>query len=137
MILKGDPDTDLYCQWSTVVDAPTWVGTRDELVAEMLAHPDNYSGYPDATPRQIINARVDRADSTGTSAFPEYGFGGWDTDGFIVTNHTGVPDGGYRWLERGDLTAYLGHLRDEQWQAAYDVTDPLDDDNHDDAGPAA
>jgi hypothetical protein len=133
MILKGDRDTDLYCQWSTVVDAPTWVGTRDELLASLLTHPDAYSSYLDMTPRQVITARVDRADLTGTSAYREYGFGEWDSNGFIVGHHTGIQGGGFRWLGRGDLTAYLTALRDEQWQAAYDITTPIPDDDTDPA----
>ena len=129
IVIKPDPDTDLYATWSTVVDAPTWVGTRAELLAELIHDPPTGRSAPDVTPRQAAEARLNRADKTGTSAFPEFGFGGWDDDtGFVVGNHEGFPGAGSRWLPRGNLTAYLTALRDGQCQAAYDLTEHIDDD---------
>lgn len=62
-IVKVAPDIDLYVYWSTIVDAPTAIGSRDEL-AEWLRQ----RGYA------ADDQRFDRADRTGTSS----------VDGFYV-----------------------------------------------------
>lgn len=53
-IIKLAPDEDWYVVWSTIVDAPTYWGTRAELEARPGAH--------------ALPERFDRADATGTSA---------------------------------------------------------------------
>src|SRR5574338_79451 len=64
-IVKAAPDEDLYCEWSTIVDAPTWLGDREGLIE---------SGF--------AQDRIERADQSGTSAFG--GSYGWDDDRFLI-----------------------------------------------------
>lgn len=53
-IVKAEPGRDLYLVWSTIGEAPTYIGSRAELQAELGAE-----GKAD---------RFGRADRTGTSS---------------------------------------------------------------------
>lgn len=72
-IVKIDRDTDLYVNWSTIVDAPGAIGTREGLA--------DYLRFT-AGEKAADAARFDRADATGTSSID--GFYGWDEQEFIV-----------------------------------------------------
>ena len=72
-IVKIDRDTDLYVNWSTIVDAPGAIGTREGLA--------DYLRFT-ACEKAADAARFDRADATGTSSID--GFYGWDEQEFIV-----------------------------------------------------
>ena len=86
-ILKASPDLDLFCEWSSVVDGPTWVGTRDELVA-----------------RGVEPDRITRAAFCGTSAlWGEPRYLSFESNGLLVLNG-GASRG---WLPRHRLGAYL------------------------------
>ena len=103
-IIKADPDLDLYCTWSTVVDNITWMGSRADAFQ---------ASYVEAT-----EERLARADVAGTSVVlyggeqgpPAYG---WAYNGFIVSNLSavvsGLPDDAdpFYWLPRKNLAAYL------------------------------
>jgi hypothetical protein len=96
-ILKPRPDVDLYVEWSTVVDGPTFTGTRAEMLNMLV-----YEAFAQA--RVDANERLDRADEKGTSAH----FGG--LFGGMMCNWT--PDGqeeleGRYWLPREKLYEYL------------------------------
>lgn len=54
-IVKPRAGEDFYVVWSTVVDAPTMFGTRDELISD----------YPSRS--EFASERFDRADEYGTS----------------------------------------------------------------------
>jgi len=80
MILKATRDGDVYVRWSTVAEGPTWVGSREELLADLLAefareHPD-CDPKPGAGPHALLQ----RVDQHGTSALwpspdnPAYGY---------------------------------------------------------------
>jgi hypothetical protein len=58
-IVKIDRDTDLYVNWSTIVDAPGAIGTREGLA--------DYLRFT-AGEKAADAARFDRADATGTSS---------------------------------------------------------------------
>lgn len=106
-IVKPDPAVDLYCEWSTVVDNLTSVGTRTDYPPDRLA----------------------RADATGTSAhdFSEYG---WDDKKFIVTN-TERSDAGFFWLNRTDLLAYARAMAADDTATAEALLAPIPDEDDD------
>lgn len=79
-IIKVHPDRDAYMEWSTIVDAPTSIGTRADYLAEN-----------DET-------RLARTDLQGTSARhwkrqpPRRQFCGWDdTEGPIYMQRGYLP----------------------------------------------
>ncbi|RSM68687.1 hypothetical protein DL991_41190 [Amycolatopsis sp. WAC 01375] len=119
-IIKAAPDRDLYMEWDTGVDAPTFIGSRAEIVAYLQ---EATGRGPSDTPE----ARVRRADETGTSAKPSPwapGYtgpleGAWDDTGFIVE--------GWKWLPRDRLATFLDtYLRTEQMPYAL-LDDPSGD----------
>tara|TARA_R100001244_G_scaffold6385_14_gene7541 strand:+ start:3176 stop:3622 length:447 start_codon:yes stop_codon:yes gene_type:complete len=110
-IVKATPDEDWYCMWSTVVDAPTYWGTRREL--EQAAR----------DPREIAAERFHRADDNGSSAaWPGWPAArqpfAWADDEFLLMNDTPpmpdpLPDGadGACWLlPRANLRAFCEAL---------------------------
>ncbi len=74
-IIKCAPDVDLYIEWSSIVESPTAVGTR----AEMLEHLAERQGHASSNPPE---ARLHRADERGTSMLDNSGHG-WDSYGVI------------------------------------------------------
>ena len=90
LIIKAKRGRDLYMVWHTGVNAPTFIGTR----AELVKHLDLFERRPGDTatgPTRRTLARVHRADQTGTSAVPastspgDQGplTGAWDSGGVI------------------------------------------------------
>lgn len=112
-IVKAARDADLYCEWSTVVDAPVLIGTRAEFLNEYDAS---------------VEPRLERADEHGTSArWPRETdpIFGWNHDEFLIMNGPGA--GGT--LKRADLEAYCRYLltdSDESTDAAAALVSPLD-----------
>src|SRR5664279_2648683 len=71
-IVKAEPDTDLYVYWSTIVEAPTFVGTRAELTDHLLRH--DHTG---PTTLDAVAERFARADARGSSGIPPFDYGTW------------------------------------------------------------
>jgi hypothetical protein len=118
IIVKAAADQDLYMEWSTIVEAPTFIGTY----AEVLAHLEQPRNRTDGDPR----IRLRRADETGTSAMHPPGAldcpvpleGSWEDAGFIVEQRG--------WLPRARLPEFLSwYLRNRS--KAYALLDPFDD----------
>lgn len=112
-VIKASKDRDLYCVWSSIVEAPTFIGTRRELLRHL-------------GPR--AEERLTRADQLGTSML------GWDTPGDSPTSHlTGSWEyGGLIVEQRGTLprdrmadflTAY-----ESDPEASYGLLEPFEDD---------
>lgn len=103
-LLKADPETDWYCLWSTIVDGPTYWGTRHELVRE---HYD---------PKQVALERFERADKNGTSArmpdIPESEqWFGWNDEEFVLGDcGPDYQEGGSWSLPRSNLRAFCETL---------------------------
>lgn len=79
-ILKPEPDKDLYVLWSTISEAPYFVGTRAETQQKLIA----WSEDPH-------DDRLDRADRRGTSSVD--GLDGWDdgkTTGSVIVEQKGL-----------------------------------------------
>jgi hypothetical protein len=67
-IVKATPHDDIYCEWSTVVDAPTFVGTRAEM-RDWLLQPKDVPGVGRVSAYESdVDARLARTDQHGTSA---------------------------------------------------------------------
>lgn len=98
VVVKAEPDSDLYMVWSTVVDGPTAVGTRAEI-AEYLSQFHSDTDDPEE--------RLDRADKTGTSGMWP-GAGQWSQRGFVCYwDVTGNEERDARWLPRANLAQWL------------------------------
>lgn len=104
VILKAAPDRDLFVEWSSVVDGPTVIGTREEMLAFMIEH---YGSDGE----QRYRASLERADRTGTSAmFGKPPFGAWD-DPVIVH----AVEGGFEQVPRAELGTMLDELPEDEW----------------------
>ncbi|REH18306.1 hypothetical protein BCF44_13661 [Kutzneria buriramensis] len=122
IIVKAARDQDLYVEWSSNVDGPTFVGTRAETAAYLA------STGPTG-PSDSVEDRLARADRTGTSAksMPgEVPTGAWEDSGFVVARddvEVGTPFG---WLPRGRLGAFAHACARDDAPAAYALLDPFD-----------
>lgn len=120
-LVKATPDADWYCLWSTVVDAPTYWGTRAELIRE---HCD---------PAAVVAERFDRADKNGTSAMipgtsdDEQWFG-WNDSPFILSEAgPEYRDGGCWMLPRANLRAFCEALTATEDTTSLCVWEPYED----------
>lgn len=87
IVMKEAPDVDFYVEWSSVVEAPTFAGTRAEMLTYLQRNSDPWL-REDAPhhPEQ----RLRRADETGTTSLwvtkasaesPEFAAHGHPEDG--------------------------------------------------------
>lgn len=111
-IVKAAPDEDFYVIWSTVVDNITFSGTQDEVADYERMN----SGRMQAIdPEHRVDARIARADATGTSAmWPEEKDGpdkylGWNDETFLVSNDDDDTLPGFFEIKRSDLRHYAEH----------------------------
>ena len=115
-IVKDKPDEDFYVMWSSVVDAPTFCGTRAEM------EQCRWFG-----PGDVASERFARADKYGTSA--QWGadrpgaeivrpYGWSDTEGFIYQQQG--------WLRRARLRELCVRLGREE--PVDDLLEPLEED---------
>jgi hypothetical protein len=68
-IIKMDPDEDLYLEWSSVVEAPTFVGTRVEMATYLNEPRRGEFWYTE----EQVEALLQRADEHGSSAYRPFG----------------------------------------------------------------
>ena len=99
-IIKVSRERDLYMQWSSVVDAPTALGTRNDMVTYL----DETSDIRWEEKRAAdIAERLNRADETGTSSrFVPFAVG-WNDKGLIFQQRG--------WLPRGQFEAFADRVR--------------------------
>ena len=115
-IVKPIADRDEYVVWSTIVDAPTHVGTRATLGLIL----GGTAGAPE---------RFDRADHTGSSAAGEIeGWFGWDDDRFWLGNmHWQSPES--REVRRENLAAYARADMSQNTAECIALTEVVEDDD--------
>jgi hypothetical protein len=109
-IVKASPDEDWYCRWSTIVDAPTYWGSREELTSAAWQ------------PEEVAAERFERADANGTSACipgvpaDEQWFGWNDGDFILMEAGPDYPEGedGCWLLPRANLRAFCEGLDAER-----------------------
>ena len=100
-VVKADRDTDLYVEWSTMSEAPTAWGTREQMTA---------AGFD--------RERLDRAEATGSSCAGE--IADWYTWGEgLIYQQQG-------WLPRARLAALVDRLGADPRAEVTDLLDPFD-----------
>lgn len=116
IVIKPDPDLDFYVGWSTIVEAPTWFGSRTDAL-RYIAEDHRRSDGPADPPGQ----RLARADKYGSSVKPEadYGFGYWDDDGFIYEQRGILP--------RKHLVEACRRLGRNDEAGVWDLLEPFED----------
>ena len=83
IIIKASPDRDLYVEWSTVVEAPVFIGNRSETLKHLRREQEG---------GDAPEVRLARVDETGTSAKGDYAwFGAWDDNGLVYEQRGSVP----------------------------------------------
>lgn len=117
-VVKAAPDSDLFLIWSTVVDAPTCVGTGDQIAAHLWTQWRRQ--HPDCIPKPGKGpaARMARAHTAGTSAVEPEGAYGWSDEEFIVME-AAPHDGWFYVLPRANLVAYAEALLADDDAAAH------------------
>jgi hypothetical protein len=113
-IIKVSPDQDLYLEWSSVVDAPTRVGTRAEFTA-YLNEPRRGETWMTAAQ---IEQRLWLADETGSSAYRPFGIS-WDHRGSMYQQQGILP--------RARLAEYAQRLLVDIDAEPGDLLEPFDD----------
>lgn len=88
-IIKVSPDRDLYMEWSSIVEAPTFFGTRAET-AVYLAEPKQGLHETTIAHEDAVEQRLARADLTGSSAYSPLGCD-WDDHGEIYQQQGYLP----------------------------------------------
>lgn len=83
ILIKPVPDRDEYVYWSTVVEAPIAFGDREEMLEELNDEWRRQYGSIAPQGDSAPLARLHRADTLGSSAAREYGYGHWDDESFI------------------------------------------------------
>lgn len=84
-LIKCDKAVDLYIEWSSIVDAPTAIGTRAQF-EKMLNTPKRGSFWGT---EEETKARLDRVDKYGSS--DRLGLGAWDDNGLIYKQEGFLP----------------------------------------------
>jgi len=87
-LIKVSPTEDLYLEWSSVVEAPTRVGTRAEFAAD-LNEPRRGEVWPT---EDEVERRLQQADATGSSASRPFGCT-WDSRGEMYQQRGLLPRG--------------------------------------------
>lgn len=107
-VVKAAPEVDLYMEWSSVADGPTYVGNRVQMLT-YLRRMD--LGRCADTPESRL-ARAD-ADGTCTRHGPD-GVGSWYDSGMVVAN---------RWLSRDKFPEFMRLYCKGSERAAYGLLD--------------
>ena len=81
-LVKVAPDRDLYVEWCSSVDGPTFIGTRAE-VTTYLGEPVRGQVWPT---EEQIEGRLAKADEAGSSAPMPWGYVWDDQDGLPFHN---------------------------------------------------
>jgi hypothetical protein len=118
VLLKCDPNVDLYIEWSTVVDAPTAVGTRAQFEKEMNI-PKRGEEF---MTEEAIRIRMDRVNKHGTSRLGDDD-GNWDDKGLLYRQG---PKPAF--LPRKNFLAYGQMLLKDPNAQPDGLTEPLEDD---------
>lgn len=119
IVVKATPERDLYCIWSTITDSPIFVGTRAEILDHLT---ERRRDGIDRGPGDSPEVRIDRADTTGTSAMYGSPFdGAFDDTGFVFEQRG--------WLPRARLADLLDrYLVNSVNPKTDDLLDPLEED---------
>jgi len=116
-IFKTDQSTDLYVEWSDVVDAPTFVGSREDLLRYL-----ERTGPSSFITREPNAQRLMRVDETGTSMLRAINGkdrepldGSWDDTGLVYKQ--------IGWLRRHQFTEFFTLFMNEGETVATQLLD--------------
>lgn len=128
-ILRAEPGADLYCCWSTIVDAPVFIGRRAHMI-ECLTEHRFVGDRCCAVPPEMADRMLARADEHGTSVGHCLGSGpltgSWADEALIYQQEGFLPRAALGAVLRRFLDAPEGATSDP------DVTDllvPFEDDD--------
>lgn len=131
-VLRAAPETDLYVLYCDSGNQIVFVGDR-EGTAQFLPAPSEYGSVTALTdPAHSPEARLARADATGTSALWNRTVYGYDYDGLNLFWHRDLV--GAWWLRRDRLAAYAQALVEDEDDVAFALLEPR---RHDDDQPQA
>lgn len=109
-IVKLRPETDLYVEWSTGVDSPLVLDTREGIINSLVPGWERREHYREDDPDLYahimamgveMQERMVRADECGTTAYGRSGT--WEDTGFIVREI-----GAHQWwLTRAQVVEWL------------------------------
>lgn len=133
IVMKEAPDVDYYVGWSSVVDAPVFGGTRDEVLAYLNRESDPWL-REDAPhhPEQ----RLRRADETGTTSLwvtkanaesPEFAAHGHVEEGCWESGPKIYQQRGL--VSRANIFVLARRLFDDESADVTDLLTPFDDDD--------
>lgn len=126
ILVKVEPDLDLYVIWSTNTDCPIAWGDRQQIADDLFRNDEVQYRFPEAV-RDEITKRFIRADMNGTSAlYPREGPKadmGWEDDTFMVMENGGRGSG---ILRRKNLRVFLETWDGKGFDPQY--LEPFDDD---------
>lgn len=109
VVLKADQEHGLYCIWSSVVDQPTVIGDRINLLAHLTDHDIfDSNGRCCAVSDETAEAMMVRADTRGTSAPSMIRIGEWTTTSPLMVESIGF-------MHRDRLYAFLTALNASDW----------------------
>lgn len=119
-IIKATPGRDLYIEWSSVVEAPTFIGTRAEVAAYLMrAFRGAEADRLDFEAGQV-EKRLARADQDGSSGLPPFDCN-WDSNGEIYMQQG--------WLRRDKMEALAeAYLANPHEPAVDALLEPFEDD---------
>lgn len=120
-ILKEAPDVDYYIAWSSIVEAPLFGGTRDEILPYLWESDDRKPDRIRETDPSHPENRLKRVDECGTSALwgnPRDGAWG---DGGEVYMQRGV-------VSRANLFVLTRRLGEDEYADVTDLTEPFERD---------
>lgn len=121
-IYKEAPDVDYYIEWSSYVEAPTFGGTREEILPYLWESDDRKPDRIRETDPSHPENRLKRADEYGTSAlWGNPRDGGWEDDGEVYQQEGTV--------KRADLFVLARRLGEDENADVSDLIKPFEDDD--------
>lgn len=120
-IYKEAPEVDYYVEWSSIVEAPTFGGTRAEILPYLWEHDDRKPDRIRETDPSHPENRLKRVDETGTSAlWGNPRDGSWGTSGEIYMQRGLVS--------RANLFVLTRRLGEDENADVSDLIEPFEDD---------
>lgn len=115
IIIKASREDDLYAEWSSIVEAPTFIGTRAGLKEYLTDHFD-----PDGRrhTEEEAEERLTRADTLGSSCL-DMKDGHW-TDSGLIYEQRG-------WLPRGRFAAFFRSFPNPDGPPDLSLLEPFED----------
>lgn len=121
-IYKEAPDVDYYVEWSSIVEEPTFGGTRAEMLPYLWEQDDRKPDRIRDTDPSHPENRLKRADEFGTSAL--WGSprdGSWEDEGGEVYMQRGI-------VSRANIFVLTRRLGEDENADVADLIEPFEND---------